>query len=188
MDYLKGNEYTAKRKEKGCNDNRNMGCLGAKYQCKLKSIEYLPIYFANNSTMGLPWNNITKFQALDLYFSLQPLQDVCVVNTGMHAAGHNYTDEEYTENVKLYLIFLSKYCRQIIWISITSVLGQDAYSQSNETILRWNHKIDTMITLTFKHIGYIDMYPMSTERSMHVDNVHMDSMFYNKAAQFFTHI
>ena len=155
------------------------GCQG-----KFQEIEYIENHFTTNTNMkGL---NVPKFVLLNFYLSTNP-RDVCIVNAGLHDQNpkHRVTDYEYLENVKEFIGFLREPCKSIIWISTNNVLELKQYDQRNGRIRLWNNLVEQMLRKEFPDVGYIDMYPMSTIRAMHQDNVHMNSVYYKEEASFF---
>ena len=156
------------------------GCKG-----KFQEIEYIENHFTTNKNIkGL---NVPKYVLFNFYLSTNP-RDVCIVNAGLHDQNpeqSSVTDYEYLENVKEYIGFLRKPCKYIIWISTNNVLDLKQYGQKNARIRLWNSLVEQMLRKEFPDVGYIDMYPMSTIRAMHQDNVHMKPVYYNKEASFF---
>ena len=143
------------------------------------------MYWSNEQHLSPPWTNWTMHDAIKMYLQ-ENVIDVCVSNTGLHEAGHNHSDTQYVTNVKKYITYLVKYCRYVIWISISAVRGDPNFKQSNRVIKRWNQMILQIIIKEFPQVAYIDMFPMSIRYDMHVDNVHLNSTYYKGTARFFT--
>ena len=163
---------------------RSDGCKSELYGCqnKIRDVEYIQNHFTKNSIIrGI---NVTKYSLLNSYLRKNP-KDICVVNAGLHDQGHNLSNNAYVNNVKGFLSYLNDSCKRMIWISINCVLGLKRYDQSNKTIRLWNDLIEQMLYNEYPEIAYIDMYPMSTIKSMHQDNVHMKPVYYAEAAKLF---
>ena len=160
-------------------------CRNQMNQCRhnVNTVEYILTDFARDSKVA--GSNKTVYQLLDWYLS-NTSKDVCVLNIGMHDNGHNATDDQYVQGVSNLLShFQPPHCSSLIWISINNVLGLKKFGQSNTKILRWNRLVEEMLKEEYPDTAYIDIYPMSTQKKMHKDNVHLDKLYYKTLAGFF---
>jgi hypothetical protein len=148
-----------------CSDCSN--CLA--YKCA-NGHEYIPIEFTSDVTYQSVKHNSTQAIVAD-YLAEHP-RNICLVNSGIHDQQLKLSDKQFASSLKSYLQLLQRGCKRVIWLQTTAVLGKN-FAQSNDRIRRWN-KIATNIA-----IDVVDTYQMSSPVSLHTDNVHLNSSYYN---------
>ena len=159
------------------------GCANRLDACRDRRVEYIAVPVAFDEQEST--TNQFRYALLRDYLKSHP-KDVCVINSGLHDEARHQSTNQYIDNVRNYLHIFTQACRKIIWISINVVKGVALYAQRNEMSLAWNTGVREMIGRTYPDIAYIDMFPMSTLKDMHEDNVHLNATYYETAARFFT--
>ena len=172
------------KKRKCCWMNVGLtGCANRLDICEWgeKKIEYIAVRYPYDEPEKTA--NSTKLTLLFNYLGSYQQRDVCVLNVGLH--GSRLTMPKYTSKVKSYIASFAPFCHRIIWLTVNCVRGDKQYIQRNNKIIKQNAMNLKMIIDTYPDIGIIDMYPMSTLYSMHVDNPHLNDTYYDKASSFF---
>jgi hypothetical protein len=119
---------------------------------------------------------------------------VCIANAGLHDFKiTNFTTEMHLANVRDYQHILRQHCGVMIWKSISGVVENKRYRQSNDMIQLWNDLVLEQMkegrneaTGQSKSLAFfLDVYDKSV-KTKHADGTHLDmGLYYTPFADFF---
>jgi hypothetical protein len=121
-------------------------------------------------------------------------ETVCIANAGLHDFKiANFTTEMHLANVRDYQHILRQHCGVMIWKSISGVVENRRYKQSNAMIQLWNDLVSEQMkegrneavgqskSLAF----FLDVYDKSL-KTKHADGTHLDmGLYYVPFVDFF---
>lgn len=164
-------------------------------------MEFLGVEFARDVEMPSLTTKTTQ-ETVMLYLDKTTKRDVCVVNTGLHDEQiRDKTDSDHVSDVRWYLNMLQHHCKQLVWLTTNYVLeNADRIAQQaekpdalregaaeliNKRISTRNHLVTEMIQKHFPRVKILDIWDMSANERMHVDHVHMATVYYDTIAAYF---
>lgn len=122
-------------------------------------------------------------------------ETVCIANAGLHDFKiANFTTEMHLANVRDYQHILRQHCGVMIWMSISGVVDDIRYKQSNAKIQLWNDLVLEQMMKEGRNeaIGqskslafFLDVYDKSL-KTKHADGTHLDlGLYYVPLSDFF---
>ena len=183
-----------------CNDA--MGLVNKQFSSSsLNFMEYLAIEFASDVEHQSTTTNTSqesgvhymKKQLANLFLTKE--DSVCVVNPGLHdqklcpdLPSEEACFDVYTNNVKYYLKQLNTTCGHIIWLSITSVRGDENRPQLNSRMVLWNRMINETMAKEYPHNSFfVDVWNAS-HHYIRNGNVHFEQEYYIRLASLFSNL
>jgi hypothetical protein len=148
---------------------------------------YVPVEFARDVELQSPEFGTTQeimVSFLRRKYNTETLLEefglpICVLSTGIHdMAIPNITISKFLVNVKWYLDLLKTECSLFIWIANTAP-ETDKYPQTKGDMRQWNKGVRDVLQDHFPECSvFVDVFHSSIHWP-HVDNIHMDQMWYS---------
>lgn len=147
-------------------------------------------------------NTSTSQETVTLYISRQlemlnltKIDSVCVANAGLHdqklcsLGKESFCREAYIANVQSYLKLLETICGSIIWISISSVRGDESKPQRNDRSIEWNVMVKANLAGSYANntFFFLDVWNVSSN-AVHNDNIHFTNEYYQRLGSLFSRL